>query len=181
MAELERLGLRVGPADYADPGLAADAARSVLDTSFQISWNAMEQMAGDEADNWLTAMASLGHAPLSGFQPSLGAAIAGLDRDNYVQCCRLAQKLSLIISLDSNVRSYRLHPLLARWLRDRDCESKAMDRMTDWFVERLRLQPDSTDETFALNREAIAEYDALGWWLTAVSYTHLTLPTKRIV
>ena len=164
--ELHRLGLNVAPADYADPRLAADAARAVLDSSFQISWNAVERMAGEDAVRWQQAIASLGHAPLSGFKPSLGAAIAGLEEDDYLRCCRLAQKLSLVIFQDTQKRSYRLHPLLARWLRDRDSESAAIDRMNEWFINRMHLQPDSGEETFALNREALEEYDALGWWLT---------------
>jgi len=143
--------------DLALPASAPDdharGRRYILKHSFALSLAALEAEGVSVA-----AYRALGHAPLSGFGTSLGAAIAGLEEGPFEDLCVVARGLSLVERLPEPGR-WRLHPLLAEWARAAIPETEPLDRMTDWFVARLPL---SENERW---HELNAEYLALTDWL----------------
>ncbi|MBI1247082.1 hypothetical protein GC197_04465 [bacterium] len=136
------------PADLADPLLTQNAAKAILDASFEISCNAFRQLAEDKASRWLPALQSLGYAPESGVGISLGAAIADLEESEFLSFCTRAICLSLMDRVSKAERpdfAIRIHSLLAEWLRRRS-DDKPLERLEDWFRSRLEKTSPVTDQ-----------------------------------
>ena len=168
---LRRKGLKVGPADPADP-LAVDRARSVISTTFGLSLALLRSALKGKSRRLLAAFRALGHAPLSGVGRSLGAAIAGLEELEFEELTVQARRLSLLEyepPAEGCPERYRVHPLLAELLRPKIDRPAVIGRMTEWFVARL---PKPSGEE--LSREGLfwnaihQEHNALTEWLGEV-------------
>lgn len=85
LALLKKKGLELEPAHSNDRLFTEDQARAIIRRTFELSLEVLRrQLDGrDEAGRWLAGLAALGHAPLSGFGQSLGAAIAGLSGQEF--------------------------------------------------------------------------------------------------
>jgi serine/threonine protein kinase/tetratricopeptide (TPR) repeat protein len=134
-----RLALR--PADGIELVVGVfEEARKVLATSFSLSLELLREELGLEADRLLAGLRALGHAPLSGFGRSLGAAIAGLQDDDFEELVFHAQKLGILIPVSRQERpdgAWRLHPLFGEFLASAMEVSTVIDRMTEWFLIRF--------------------------------------------
>lgn len=119
----------------------SEAARKILSASFGISLDLLAaELDSDDEERLLNGFQALGHAPLSGFGRSLGAAIAGLPEDDFEEVVVQARRLSLLLPISPEERpdgAWRIHPLLAELLRRGTDASAAFARMTKWFVKRL--------------------------------------------
>jgi serine/threonine protein kinase/tetratricopeptide (TPR) repeat protein len=138
---LRQRQLALRPADRIELAVGVfEEARKVLATSFSLSLELLREEIGPEADRLLAGLRALGHAPLSGFGRSLGAAIAGLQDDDFEELVFHAQKLGILIPVSRQERpdgAWRLHPLFGEFLRSGKDSSEVMDRMTEWFLVRL--------------------------------------------
>jgi tetratricopeptide (TPR) repeat protein len=171
---LRQRGLDLKPAYSAELAVeTSEAARKILSASFEISLDLLiAELPKDRVDSLLDGFKALGHAPLSGFGRSLGAAIAGLAEEDFEELAFQATKLSLLLfeprpeQLDG---TWRFHPMIAELLQRRSDGEAAFDRMTDWFVERLpEAKAGQEEEGGRRWREIHAETAALSSWLTRV-------------
>jgi len=138
---LRQRQLALTPADRIELAVGVfEAARRVLATSFSLSLELFREETGPEADRLLAGLHSLGHAPLSGFGRSLGAAIAGLQEDDFEELVFHAQKLGVLLPVSREERpdgAWRLHPLFGEFLGSGADSFAAMERLTEWFLVRL--------------------------------------------
>ncbi|MGB5063998.1 MAG: AAA family ATPase, partial [Candidatus Competibacter sp.] len=126
---LRKAGLCLDHPDPADPN-------RLLSATFELSLDLLREQLGTDADRLLPAFHALSHGPTGGFGASLGAALAELNATDFEELAVQAHTLSLL-DRTPNGESWRLHPLLAELLRPRAEETTVLERMTDWFVERL--------------------------------------------
>ena len=169
LAELRATGLDLAPAQHGDHGLQVSRARTILRSSFDISWKAWCAGSGKSAE-WQQALVALAHGPADGVGESLGAAIAALPEVQYGPCLAAAGRLSLLEwewagEGETRERRVRLHALIAEFLRTLpQPEAEAViARMSDWLVPFL-----SEDDEHAIGpaRQAVQrESAALGLWL----------------
>jgi serine/threonine protein kinase/tetratricopeptide (TPR) repeat protein len=154
---------------------ASEGARKVLATSFALSVDLLREQAGAEsptAQALLAGLRALGHAPLSGFGRSLGAALAGLGEEDFEELVFETQKLGLLLPVSREERldgAWCLHPLVAEFLREEEDAAPVFERMTAWFLARF---PDGAPGEEADQgrrwREVRAETAALTQWLPRV-------------
>ncbi len=130
-------GLQVAPLDPAHPALLADQARAIVGRAFDLSLDLLRAALAKEADRLLDGFFALGHAPVGGFGPSLGATIAGLAEGDFLRLASLASRHSLLDRVAGERARWTVHPLLAEMGRTRANGEAALARMTEWFVERL--------------------------------------------
>jgi len=171
MLRQRRLGLT--PADRAElVAGVSEEARKVLATSFSISFEILKEEIGPEADRLFTGFLVLGHAPLSGFGRSLGAALAGLSDDDFEELVFHTQKLGLLLPVSREERpegAWRLHPLIAEFLCVDIEASEVIARMTEWFLVRLPESTRGEEVTQGIRwREIGMESASLSYWLTRV-------------
>lgn len=165
--------LALTPADRAEliAGVSEEA-RKVLATSFSISFEILKEEIGLEADRLFAGFLVLGHAPLSGFGRSLGAAITGLSDDDFEELVFHAQKLGLLLPVPREERpdgAWRLHPLIAEFLCIDLEASEVIDRMTEWFLARFPEGAPGEEANQGLRwREVGMETAALSYWLPRV-------------
>lgn len=170
---LRQRRLALTPADRAELALGvAEETRRVLASSFSISLEIVREEIGPDAHRLLPGLHALGHAPLSGFGRSLGAALAGLGDDDFEELVFHAQKLGLFLPVSRTERpdgAWRIHPLLAELLGSGIDPSTVLDRMTGWFVDRLpTAAPGEETDQGRRWREIGAESAALTGWLPRV-------------
>ncbi|UQA58167.1 metallophosphoesterase [Polyangium aurulentum] len=166
LGELRGRGLDLDPSDPADRLLLQDPRRANLHKTFALSMELLAKHLGAEAEALIAGLRALGHAPPGGFGRSLGAAIAGLEAGAFSRLAHAAGKLSLLLQVPAEERdddAWRLHPLLAEWLRQGADEVAVLGRMTEWFVERLPKKK-MGEAWWEITREA----GALGTWLVRV-------------
>ncbi len=172
LGKLHVKGLRVEPFHRA--GVVAEGsqeARTILTASVEISLEILTAELGEAASHLLAGLRALGHAPLTGFGRSLGAALAGLGEDEMEELVVHAQRLSLLLPVSRNERpdgAWRIHPMIAELLREGSDRAEA-HRMTEWFVARLpRLPHGQETEQGRAWGEVNAEHLALAAWLPLV-------------
>jgi tetratricopeptide (TPR) repeat protein/predicted phosphodiesterase len=172
---LRQTALALPPANAAERGLSREETRTILSRTFDLSLDLLRTELGGESECTLAGFFDLGHAPISGFGASLGAAISGLTGPAFERMAVAARGLSLVDLIppsQSRDRSWRLHPLLAELLRARGAregEARALARMTDWFCSRLPSLPaGQEDEQGRRWKEIHAETLALTFWLGRV-------------
>lgn len=172
LARLRGTGLALAPRDAADRGLSIDESRAILSKTFELSLDAMRKEGGADGEKLIQAYAALAHAAPAGFGRSLGAAIAGLDEGEFELLMMAANRLSLLVKVEPSAQpdgAWRLHPLLADFLRPRVAGEQAVDRMTAWFCARLP-QAESGHEADQGQRWAEVHSEAAGLvhWLPLV-------------
>ena len=165
--------LALTPADRLELAVGvAEETRKVLATSFSLSLELLREEIGPEAGRLLAGLHSLGHAPLTGFGRSLGAAIAGLPDDDFEELVFHAQKLGILLSVSREERTdgaWRLHPLFGEFLRPGTDSSEVLDRMTQWFLVRFPEKPPGQEAAQGHHwREIRQESAALAYWLLRV-------------
>ena len=169
---LRQRGLNIAPEDPADPGMASDRTRAILQTAFLLSLDLLRSYLSTDADRLLEGFSCFGHAPSAGVGNSLGAAILGLSEAEFEELVVDAYKLSLLEQAPGSDLSYpfwRLHPLLAELLRSSSDEAAVRSRMTAWFVERLpALAPGDEEKQGQRWQEVQREHAALLEWLPLV-------------
>ena len=165
---LRRQGLSLAPISKADPSFR-ERSHTRLEAIFALSLAALGRAAeacGRPAQSWTAAFHALGYGPAAGFGESLGAAIAGLDEDEFADLARAACALSLLDRVPRDgATAFRLHPLLAELGRSGALREDTVGRITDWFCERLP-EP-AAGEAWRWN-EVHAETAALLDWLPQV-------------
>jgi tetratricopeptide (TPR) repeat protein len=171
---LKKKGLDLAPAHRDDPLFTQDRARAIIRTTFELSLEVLRRQfgTGDEAGRWLAGFAALGHAPLSSFGQGLGAAIAGLSEQEFRELAAAATSLSLLGRVPIRERkddAWRVHPLLAELLRTLPGAAPGLERMTQWFVERLPQLPSGEEQKQGERWEEVyRESQALVDWLLQV-------------
>jgi hypothetical protein len=174
LALLKKKGLELEPAHRNDRLFTEDQARAIIRRTFELSLEVLRrQLNGrDEASRWLVGLAALGHAPLSGFGQSLGAAIAGLSGQEFRELAAAATTLSIlgrVHLLERKDDAWRAHPLLAELLRTLPGGESGMERMTCWFVDRLPRLPAGEEQKQGEHwKEIQREGNALADWLLQV-------------
>lgn len=168
--------LALTPADRIELAVGViEETRKVLATSFALSLELLREEIGPEADRLLSGLRALGHAPLTGFGRSLGAAITGLEDDDFEELVFHAQKLGILLPLSREERpdgAWRLHPLLGEFLRSGTDASRVIDRMTEWFLVRFPEGPPGQEaEQGRRWREIRLENAALAYWLPRLPVT----------
>jgi predicted MPP superfamily phosphohydrolase len=149
--------LALEPPDPARVVLAGGPSRVILAASFELSLSLLEHHLGEDAVPLLAGFFALGHAPAAGFGRSLGAAISGLSEARFGQLVAAATRLSVLHRVSGPKDRWTLHPLLAELVRPRSSGDAVLERMTDWFIERLpelpagqeKLQGERWDEVHA--------------------------------
>jgi tetratricopeptide (TPR) repeat protein len=168
---LEKKRLALGHPDPAD-FTYADRARAIIATTFELSLETLRGALGADAARLADAFNALAHAPLAGFGRSLGAAIAGLDADDFGELVVASIRLSLLEyeGPPEHARErFWLHPLLAELLQPRAEPGPAIARMTEWFLERLPEQPSGKEAVQGrLWDEIQTESVALTEWLERI-------------
>ncbi|MGK3960966.1 metallophosphoesterase [Sorangium sp. So ce1667] len=165
LEELRRSGFDIGPNHADDSLLQQDPRRANLHQTFSLSLALLGRQLRAGADALVAGLRALGHAPLGGFGRSLGEALSGLSAVDFGRLMNAAAKLSLVTpAAEREDNAWRIHPLLAEWLRRDADEATVQSRMTEWFVQRL-------PETEAGERwkEVTREAGALSAWLARVS------------
>jgi hypothetical protein len=141
----------------------------LLSDTFELSLGALRQHGGADGESWVAGLAALGHAPASGFGASLGAAISGLSAEGFEDLAREASRLSLLERVPrQRSGAFRLHPLLAEFVRSRADGEAAFSRITNWFVARL---PEGGEDQGRRWRDVGDEFAALTEWLPQVPPT----------
>lgn len=172
--------LALTPADRIELAVGmVEEARRVLATSFALSLELLREVlreeAGSVADRLLAGLHALGHAPLSGFGRSLGAAIADLQDDDFEELVFHAQKLGILLPISREERAdgaWRLHPLFGEFLRSGTDDPTVIDRMTEWFLARLpEGLPGQEVDQGRRWREIRLENAALAYWLPRLPAT----------
>ncbi|WP_437594214.1 hypothetical protein [Sorangium sp. So ce1000] len=162
--ELRRSGFDLDPNHPDDRLLREDPRRANLHRTFSLSLALLGRELRPDADALVAGLRALGHAPLGGFGRSLGAALAGLSAVDFGRLMNAAGKLSLVMPAEEREDdAWRIHPLLAAWLRRGAEETAVLRRMTEWFVKRLR------EEAEQPWNEVTREAGALSAWLGRVS------------
>lgn len=162
------------PLDPAHPALLADQARAIVGRAFALSLDLLHAAICKDTDRLIDGFFALGHAPASGFGPSLGAAIAGLSEPDFLRLALLASRHSLLDRVAGQRARWTLHPLLAEMGRLKTNAEAVFDRMTEWFVARLK--PDIDDRGVVRGprwAEVQDETAALVAWLPAVRESDL--------
>jgi tetratricopeptide (TPR) repeat protein len=174
LALLKRKGLGLEPADSNDPLFMVEQARSIIKSTFELSLELLRRHLGTKAEDQplLSGLTALGHAPLSGFGESLGAAIAGLTKEEFRELAASATPLSLLARVPRQERqddAWRIHPLLTELLRARPGAASGLERMTQWFVDRLPKLPFGQEQLQGERwKEVHREGNALVDWLLQV-------------
>ncbi|HYN19918.1 MAG TPA: metallophosphoesterase [Thermoanaerobaculia bacterium] len=165
LRKLRSQGVQIEP--FHRPAETSEEARTIISASFQISLEILAQQLGDAADRLLAGLQALGHAPLTGFGRSLGAAIAGLAEEDFGDLMVQAVKLSLLMPISQDQENpdgaWRIHPLLAELLRRAADADTVMRRMANWFEPRMRGDAAQQHESRQIQRwqEVAAEGLAL--------------------
>ncbi len=171
LRRLHRSRLALPPRDVATRAYSADRAREIVSETFELSLGLLKDALGPGAEARMVSFAALGEAPLSGFGPSLGAAIAGVEVEAFEDLMDTAGRLSLVARVASEERADRawsLHPLLAELLRGKG-DGRGLQGMTEWFVARLpQLKAGQEDEQGKRWGEVHQEREALVSWLAQV-------------
>ena len=180
---LKDKGLDVAHPAPADRVLGrADAERTIRIT-FETGLDALRQMLRDDDQEALFGtFACMGHALRAGFGHSLGAALCGLEEYPFtilaVAACRLSllqsERVSLAVTGGPSRDLFRVHPLLAEILAKQCDPTGPEERITAWFIERMRDQ-----ERW---NEIHGEHGALLDWLlrTEQKVRNKSLPEKDI-
>ncbi|WP_437767332.1 metallophosphoesterase [Sorangium sp. So ce281] len=164
LEELRRSGFDLDPNHPDDSLLQEDPRRANLHRTFSLSLALLGRTLKADADALVAGLYALGHAPLGGFGRSLGEALAGLSAVDFGKLMNAAGKLSLVMAADErDDDAWRIHPLLAAWLRRGAEETAVLGRMTEWFVKRLQ------EEAEQPWKEVTREEGALSAWLRRVS------------
>ena len=163
---LNRLRQRGLNLEHPDP---ADSNRR-LSVAFELSLELLKEQLGADANRLLPAFYAFGHGPISGFGACLGAALAGLNAEDFEELAVQAHALSLLDRTpEGESWRWRLHPLLVELLRPHADEITVLERMTDWFVERLPEGEDGQEADQGRRWGEIHwENAALVEWLTRV-------------
>jgi tetratricopeptide (TPR) repeat protein len=174
LALLRSQDFELEPVDPSDPLLMKDRARALIRSTFELSLKLMRAQLGARAERLSAGLAALGHAPLSGFGRSLGAAIAGVSELEFGELVACATTLSLLTRVSREERrtdAWRVHPLLAELLRGQPGAAEGLGRMTRWFLDRLPELP-MEQEQFQGERwkEIQQEITALVDWLQLVPH-----------
>jgi tetratricopeptide (TPR) repeat protein len=113
----------------------------------------------------------LGHAPLTGFDYSPGAALSGLTADDFEELVFHAQKLGLPVPRQERPdAAWRLHPLLAEFLGNGVDPAEVAGRTTEWFLARLPAgMPAEQADQGRRWREIQRESAALAWLLPRIA------------
>ncbi|WP_437718858.1 hypothetical protein WMF45_22075 [Sorangium sp. So ce448] len=168
--ELRRSGFDLDPNHPDDRLLQEDPRRANLHRTFSLSLALLGRQLGADADTLVPGLRALGHAPLGGSGRSLGEAIAGLSAVEFSRLMNTAGKLSLIMLAEQREDdAWRIHPLLAEWLRRGTDETAALARMTEWFVTRLGAKAEQPW------KEVTREAGTLSAWLGRVSEEEVAL------
>jgi hypothetical protein len=166
LRRLREKKLALEGANPLDPSFR-DRSRAQLSHSFELSLTALQREGNTEGDSWLQGFSMLGHAPASGFGESLGAAISGLGSETFEDMALAAARLSLVDRVPRTEGSaFRLHPLLAEFVRPRADREAASARTTEWFTARL---PEGGNDQGQRWREIQEEIATLTEWLAQVS------------
>ncbi|WP_438021014.1 tetratricopeptide repeat protein [Sorangium sp. So ce315] len=164
LEELRRSGFDLDPNHPDDRVLQEDSQRANLHRTFSLSLALLGRQLGADADALVAGLRALGHAPLGGFGRSLGEALAGLSAVDFGRLMNSAGKLSLVMPAEEREDdAWRIHPLLAEWLRRGADGAAVLARMTEWFVTRLRA---TAEQPW---KEVTREAEALAAWLARVS------------
>ncbi|HYO73731.1 MAG TPA: hypothetical protein VEU33_47470, partial [Archangium sp.] len=120
---------------------------------------------GGDARRLMEGLYALGLAPAAGVGRSLGAAMAGLSKEEFETLVSQASALSLL-----ERDTCRVHPLLAELLREAVEQETVTDRMTEWFARRLEVLPPGRMDRQLTQwmREVREELCALASWLPRV-------------
>jgi tetratricopeptide (TPR) repeat protein len=163
LRRLRAKNLALTGADPADPSFR-ERSRKLSSDTFELSLGALRREGGADGEQWLAAFSALGDAPSTGFGESLGAAVSGLSAEAFEDMVLAASRLSLLDRVPRGSGSaYRLHPLLAEFVRSRADREAAFARMTEWFVARLPAGGEDQGQRW---REVHEEIAALIEWLT---------------
>ncbi|HYI00784.1 metallophosphoesterase [Hyalangium sp.] len=174
LALLRKKGLALEPAHRNDPLFMENQARAIIRHTFELSLELLRRQLGvsDEAERLFAGLPALGHAPLSGFGQSLGATIAGLTEQEFRELAAAATSLSLLSRVPLQERkddAWRVHPLLAELLRTHPGAAPGLERVTQWFVERLPGLPSGEEQKQGEKwKEIHRESNALVDWLLQV-------------
>ncbi|MDI1434794.1 NB-ARC domain-containing protein [Polyangium sorediatum] len=140
LAELWRRGLDMNPGDPGYAFFQGDSRRANLHHTFGISMDLLGRQLGAGAEPLVAGLCALGYAPPVGVGRSLGAAMAELEAVDFSRLVDAAVRLSLLTRGPAEERedgAWRMHPLLADWMRRGVDEEVVAARMTAWFVRRL--------------------------------------------
>lgn len=169
LAELKAQQMRL---QNVDPAARRDPKRSVLASTFELSLELLKGQLGTDAGRMLLGLAALGQASASGFGASLGAALADLTAGDFRRLLHHAIRLSIISPVPPAERpggAWRIHPLIAEFLRNRPGGAEGFSRMTEWFLDRLRkLEYGQEEEQGRRWKEVHQETAALVDWLTRI-------------
>jgi tetratricopeptide (TPR) repeat protein/calcineurin-like phosphoesterase family protein len=173
LGELRAQKLKLTPIDPADRLLDGthDAARAALASTFELSLRLLRGKLGAEAERVIAGLGALGHAPASGFGTSLGSAVAGLPEGELRRLLVLpALQLSLLSQGPRAEGSWRIHPLVAEFLRHQPGAAEGFTRLGEWFLSRLpELGAGQEQEQGRRWTELHQEAEALVDWLARVS------------
>ncbi|AKJ04477.1 tetratricopeptide repeat protein [Archangium gephyra] len=174
---LRRRKLELGPGDLADPLHEEGASRAILRRSLEISLGTLRESLtaewGADAERFIKGLSALGFAPAWGVGRSLGAAITGLSEDDFGSLVAHAVELSVMDTVPDaerpRQRTWRIHPLLAEMLQDEAERERVIERMTEWFVQRLPGLPAGQESEQGRRWKSVQD-EALSLiaWLTQV-------------
>ena len=166
LRRLRQRKLALESADPADP-VFRERSRTLLSDTFELSLSALEKAGSADGKAWRAGLAALGHAPASGVGESLGAAIAGMSADAFLDMVDEAVRFSVLERFArGSDAAYRLHPLLAEFVRPDDDAQVALQRITEWFIARL---PEGSEDDRGRRWNAMNdELAALTEWLTVI-------------
>lgn len=157
---------QVGPKDPADP-LVAQGSRAVLSSTFELSLSVLrEELAADlgqqKTEALMAGLVGLAHAPVSGVGSSLGAALAGLAQEDFVEVTSRAFALCLLEEATEGRKEagWRLHPLMAELLRGEAKDRAVLARGIEWFVTRFPDLEAGREEEQGRNWQAVHEETA---------------------
>lgn len=171
LAALVETGYALRPADASDPLLGEQGARAVLASSFELSLAQLHRQLGEVSDHLMPGLRALGYAPSEGVGESLAAAMSGFAHTDFRRLAAKAWSLSLLERdiVDGRHR-YRLHPLLAQWLRQGVDEAVVIARMQNWFGALLQQLEDGQNEKQRdVWRTILREPAALAYCLEPIS------------
>lgn len=144
-----------------DPPSSGSRLRKTLDV---LSGQALLRLEAHEgtASTWaVDALRRFAQAPASGVGEKLGAALLATTPEAFTQLMQRADELGLVVAAEEdaivNARRWRMHGMLAEILTRSEDRESFMTRMTDWFVENMKLGPGQADVD--------TERDVLEWWL----------------
>ncbi|HVG60855.1 MAG TPA: NB-ARC domain-containing protein [Hyalangium sp.] len=172
LGELQAQKLKLPLVDPADRLLDGthDTARAALASTFELSLKLLRGRLGAEAERIIAGLGALGHAPASGFGASLGSAVAGLPEAELRRLLVLpALQLSLLSQAPRMDGGWRIHPLVAAFLRHQPGAAEGFTRLGEWFLSRLpMLESGQEQEQGRRWMEIHQEAEALVDWLARV-------------